>query len=145
MSTKYEAPHCATSFSCYFIPLWSKNFPSDPALKHPQSMLSSKCCKPSFTPIQNSSCSLHFPTINNNNMVVVRTFPVDVKSAPVVYCRLYTGCCDGVRLPSQHCGHGPVVLSPGYSEPVSSRDRLGLTPSFTTRAAWPSTGKPLEQ
>jgi hypothetical protein len=26
-------------FSCYFIPLWSKYYPYDPVLKHPQSML----------------------------------------------------------------------------------------------------------
>jgi hypothetical protein len=45
-----------------------------------------------------------------------------------------------VRLPSQHCGLGPVVLSPGDSEcePVSRRDRLWLTLNLTTRALWPS-------
>jgi hypothetical protein len=36
-------------------------------------------------------------------------------------CKETIGSCDGVRLPSQHCGHGPVVLSPDDSEcePVS--------------------------
>jgi hypothetical protein len=28
--------------------------------------------------------------------------------------RLWIGFCVGVRLPSQHCGFGPVVLSPGW-------------------------------
>jgi hypothetical protein len=39
----------------------------------------------------------------------------------VTFSRLWIGCCDGVRLPSQHCGLGPVVLSPDDSEcePVS--------------------------
>jgi hypothetical protein len=31
-------------------------------------------------------------------------------------CRLYIGCCDGVRLSSQNCGLGPIVLSPGDSD-----------------------------
>jgi hypothetical protein len=55
-------------------------------------------------------------------------------------CRLLTGSCDGVRLPSQHCDLGPVVLSPDDNEcePVSRRYRLGLAPILTTRALWPS-------
>jgi hypothetical protein len=32
------------------------------------------------------------------------------------HCRLQIGCCDGVRLPSQHCGLGPVTLPPGDSD-----------------------------
>jgi hypothetical protein len=45
-----------------------------------------------------------------------------------------------MRLPSQHCGLWPVVLSPDESEcdQVSKRDRLGLTPNRTTRELWRS-------
>jgi hypothetical protein len=32
--------------------------------------------------------------------------------------RLEIGCCDGVRLPPQHCSLGPIVLSPGYGDAV---------------------------
>jgi hypothetical protein len=50
-------------------------------------------------------------------------------------------CCDGVRLLSQHCGLGPVVLSPCDSDvDLSRRDRLGLTPNLTTRALWSEQG-----
>jgi hypothetical protein len=61
--------------------------------------------------------------------------------------RLYIGSCDGVRLPSEHCGLERVVLSPGDSEcdRVSKGDRLGLTPNLSTRALWPSPETPLEQ
>jgi hypothetical protein len=54
--------------------------------------------------------------------------------------RVKVDSCDGVRLPFQHCGLDPVLLSPDVSEyePVSRRDRLGLTPNFTARALWPS-------
>jgi hypothetical protein len=46
-----------------------------------------------------------------------------------------------VRLPSQHCGLGPVVLAPDDSEcePVNRRDRLRLTPNLTISSFWPST------
>jgi hypothetical protein len=33
----------------------------------------------------------------------------------IVLCRMYIGFCDGVRLPSQNYGLGPVLLSPGDS------------------------------
>jgi hypothetical protein len=58
----------------------------------------------------------------------------------VVWVHLQIASCDGVRLPSQHCGLGPVVLSPDDSEcePVSRRYRLGITTNLTTRALWPS-------
>jgi hypothetical protein len=62
------------------------------------------------------------------------------KELPSHHCRLQTGRCDGVRLASQHCGLGPVVLSPDDSEceAVSRGDWLGLTPNLSTRALWPS-------
>jgi hypothetical protein len=79
------------------------------------------------------------------------SFYITLRSVHSVTVATYTdrleNVCDGVRLPSQHCGLGPVVLSPGDSdcELVSRRDRLGLTPNLTTRALWPSPETPLEQ
>jgi hypothetical protein len=32
--------------------------------------------------------------------------------------------CDGVRLPSQHCGLGPVVLSPGDNDVSKQVDKI---------------------
>jgi hypothetical protein len=54
--------------------------------------------------------------------------------------------CDGVRLPSQHCGLGPVALSPDESEcdRVSKRNQLGLTPNLTKREPWRSTRRAKE-
>jgi hypothetical protein len=44
-----------------------------------------------------------------------------------------------VRLPSQNCGLGTVVLSPSDSDvDLGRRDRLGLTPNLFTGALWPS-------
>jgi hypothetical protein len=37
---------------------------------------------------------------------------------------LQIGCCDGARLPSQNCGIGPIVLSPGVSD-VDLVDEIG--------------------
>jgi hypothetical protein len=59
---------------------------------------------------------------------------------------LYIGCCDAVRLPSQNCGLGPIVLSPGDSDvDLGRRDRLGLTPNLSARTLWPSPGTSLER
>jgi hypothetical protein len=50
-----------------------------------------------------------------------------------------------VRLPSQHCGLGPVVLPRMMIAKWTSRlDRLGLTPNLSTRALWLSSDTSLE-
>jgi hypothetical protein len=55
------------------------------------------------------------------------------------------GCCNGVRLLSQNCFLGPIVLSPGDSDvDIGARDKLGLTPNLSIRAFWPSPETSLE-
>jgi hypothetical protein len=51
-----------------------------------------------------------------------------------------------VRLPSQNCGLGPVVLTPADSDvDLGRQDRLGLTPNLSTRVLWPSPEISLER
>jgi hypothetical protein len=53
---------------------------------------------------------------------------------------------DGVRLPSQTCGLGPIVISSGDSDvDLGRRDRLGLTANLSTTALWPSSETSLER
>jgi hypothetical protein len=51
-----------------------------------------------------------------------------------------------VRLPSQHCGLGPAVLSSDDKRcgPASRRGRLELTSNLSTRVLWPSPETSLE-
>jgi hypothetical protein len=41
---------------------------------------------------------------------------LSMQAIKVCHCRLQIGCCDGVRLPFQHCGLGPIVLFPDNSD-----------------------------